>query len=137
VSKSVEIYTGINNERVREFFIKYADRIYFGTDTNDKDDADNIFSYQCGLNELVSRALNDSESFNWRNTLDCYPLNLPEDVKEKIRYKNFKKLLGETPKKVNYDAVKQEIAILEEQKDILSDGDKEILEVVKAYFLNK
>ena len=134
-----EMYTnfGINNQLVRDFVIKYADRIYFGTDTNDSDDSDRTFSYQCGLNELVSRALNDTEKFNWRNTLDCYPLNLPEDVKEKIRFGNFKKLLGETPKKVNYEAVKQEIALLEEQKDILSDGDKETLEVVKEYFYSK
>ena len=134
-----EMYTdfGINNKRVREFFIKYADRIYFGTDTNDSDDSDSLFNYQCGLNELVNRAISDSEKFNWRNTLDCYPLNLPEDVKEKIRFGNFKKLLGETPKKVNYEAVKREIALLEEQKDILSDADKETLDIVKAYFINK
>lgn len=134
-----EMYTdfGTDNKRVRDFFIKYADRIYFGTDTNDQDDAENIFNYQCGLNELVNRALDESEKFNWHNTLDCYPLNLPEDVKEKIRYTNFIHLLGETPKKVNYEAVKKEIAVIEQQKDNLSDGDKEILEVVKAYFCTK
>ncbi len=30
-----------------------------------------------------------------------YPFNLPNDVKEKIRFGNFKKLLGETLKQVN------------------------------------
>lgn len=123
---------GLNVEKVREFFIKYADRLYYGTDVNDTD----MINYHSKLYDLVSTALSSAEGFSWSNR-NCAGLGLPEDVQEKICSGNFLKLLGETPKPLNVEKVKEEISRVEAQKELLSEDDLQALESIKTYFNNK
>lgn len=99
-----EMYVGFSKdiERWREFFIRYADRIYFGTDSN------NTKSFISEINMHVRWALERGDEF----VMPFYPyvrvkgLSLPEDVIDKICSKNYDKLVGKT-KPVDTEAVKK------------------------------
>lgn len=88
-------------ERWREFFIKYQDRILFGTDSN----SNKNINFQ--LHEMVYTALTHEGEFG----LQCYwvgrkvqGLHLPESVVEKICYHNFVNLIGGKAAKVDEEA---------------------------------
>ncbi len=76
-----------------DFFIKYQDRILFGTDSNAYKD------FNDKLNELVYTALShDKSDFHmptWGD-YDIKGLELPEKVIEKICYGNYAKFIGKT-----------------------------------------
>ncbi len=120
---------GKNIEKAKAFFEKYADRLYYGTDVNDTE----MPNYHSSLYALVSTALESNKVFEWR-TYQCAGLGLSKETKEKIMSKNFIKLLGKTPKPVNYTAVREEIKRLESISDIFSENDKQQLAVIKKYF---
>lgn len=123
---------GLDVEKTRKFFIKYADRLYYGTDVNDTD----MINYHSKLYDLVSTALSSAEGFAWSNR-NCAGLGLPEDVRDKICSGNFLKLLGQTPKPLDIAKIKKEIVRLEAQKELLSEDDLQALESIKTYFNNK
>lgn len=90
-----------NIEFWHDFFIKYQNRLLFGTDCN------SIKTCNKQLVSLVYRKL--SESY-LPFTQNCYNgdhvikgLNLPNEVVNKICYSNFFDYLGKTPKPVNKD----------------------------------
>lgn len=123
---------GKNLEKTRAFFERFADRLYYGTDVNDT----SAINYHSSLYTLVSTALESDEPFEWRD-YTCAGLGLSKETKEKIMGVNFIRLLGETPKPLNYGAIREEIARLESISDTFSDKDKEQLRVAKQYFADK
>lgn len=87
----------------QKFFIKYQDRIVFGTDCNDTKD----FNPQ--IYQLVREAISHDKTEFIMPAYRDYPikgLDLPAEVLEKICWYNYKKLVPEI-KKVNMDMVLQ------------------------------
>lgn len=123
---------GKNLEKTKAFFERFADRLYYGTDVNDT----SAITYHSSLYTLVSTALESNEPFQW-GKYNCAGLGLSEEAQEKIKSKNFIKLLGKTPKPLNYEAIRKEIARLEAQVDIMNDNDIQNLKSIKEYFENK
>ena len=84
----------------QEFFIKYQDRIIFGTDA---DESINMENTDDVYNLVLSALTHDKSEFD----LFCYTpmrirgLDLPKETLEKILYKNFDKLTNNKPKPVN------------------------------------
>lgn len=91
-----EMYVGFSEdiEFWRDFFIKYSNRIYFGTDCAGDKSAESCAK----LYELVYTALTHDES-EYQMPIWTYNtvrgLNLPEDAVDKITHQNFDRLLGE------------------------------------------
>lgn len=129
LAPGIELIYNISRRRDewREFFIKYQDRILFGTD---------IATWQT-IKEamariwLVRKFLESDEEFFTPEIADdlltrykepFIGLNLPEGVLRKIYAKNFMKLWGEKPKKTNIEIA---IKICEEK------GEKIIAENLK------
>lgn len=121
ITPDTGLFTNMNNdiEKWREFFIKYQDRFIFGTDSGNNAE-DKITD---DLYEFLYVAL---ESDSTPKDLFCYTpvtqrgLNLPEEVLDKIRNLNFKKLVG-APKKVNR---KKLVEMAEYAKDKSKDGEQ-------------
>ena len=91
----------------RDFFIEFSDRILFGTDSADEK------NFNEGLNRDVKAALSrDEGEFDAFTYYRCpHPikgLGLPIDVLEKIFYKNYVDFVGEVPRKVNVELMRQE-----------------------------
>ncbi len=94
LTPGVEMYPNFSEriEEWREFFIKYADRIVFGTDCND------IKDFNAEIIEMVRLALTHDHS---EFVTPCYGnrvirgLDLPAEVLEKICYHNYKRILPE------------------------------------------
>lgn len=95
-----------NPEKWKEFFAKYADRVYFGTDTYNKlEGEDNADGYEKSSSRynVVRTMLEKSsdEIIEYGGELGNFtPLMLPEDVLAKIYYKNQRALLGD-PRALN------------------------------------
>ncbi len=123
---------GRDKAKAKAFFEKYADRLYFGTDVNDT----NMLNYHSSLYTLVLTALESGEDFVW-GKYNCAGLGLSAEAVEKITSGNFIKLLGETPKPLDYALIKEEIALLESISNIFKDDDKQMLQSLKQYFGNK
>ena len=123
---------GKDLDKTRAFFERFSDRLYYGTDVNDTP----AINYHSSLYTLVSTALDSSEPFVW-GKYNCAGLGLSCEAKEKIMSENFIKLLGDTPKPLNYEAIREEIARLQSVSDIFSDKDKEQLKAAKEYFADK
>jgi predicted TIM-barrel fold metal-dependent hydrolase len=123
---------GKNLDKAREFFTKYADRIYFGTDVHDEE----IFDYHCKLYDLVNTSLEGTCPFDWYD-YHCAPLDLPAEILKMIKEENFLKLLGKTPKEVNRKEVIKEIHRLSGLERLLCDEDKAELLKVKEYFFKQ
>lgn len=97
-----EMYLGFSKDIDfwHDFFIKYQDRILFGTDSNANK------AINASLNTFVRQALTHDRS---EFTGKCYGdmtirgLDLPQTVVEKITYGNFAAFAGEHPKPVSAD----------------------------------
>ena len=93
-----------NSAAWREFFIKYADRIIYGTD---------IYNWQqkdMTMEQRYAHAVNLQRSFlekkepffdNWRQNEFKNPFGFDDVVLDKIYNNNFLRLFGEKPKEVN------------------------------------
>lgn len=119
-------------ETARKFFIKYADRLIFGTDVNDtiltdtKGYHDRLYGMTVGM--INGDPIPDFREGGYRS------LELPSDVCEKIFRDNHIRLVGENPKPVNRDAVLREIACIGEEYNDLSPEDKAAFDEVRSYF---
>lgn len=100
----------------RDFFIRYQDRILYGTD--------NGWALTDEPDELVETAkLNASVQHRFLQTADVFEgygftvrgLNLPVKVLEKIYYKNFEKMAGSAPKEMD---AKKGLAYVNEMLDV-------------------
>ena len=124
---------GKDKAKAKTFFERYADRLYFGTDVNDTE----MPNYHSSLYTLVLTALDSDEDFDWGKYRNCAGLGLSDTAKEKIKSGNFIKLLGKTPKPLDYALINEEIARLESISDTFSEDDKQMLLSLKQYFENK
>ena len=127
----IELMYNISRRRDewREFFIKFQDRILFGTDIATwqtiQEALDRIW--------LIRNFLESDEEFYTPQTADMLltrykepfiGLKLPEGVLKKIYCENFKRLWGDEPRPLNIDAVmdalqkKEEKAIIDALKSI-------------------
>jgi predicted TIM-barrel fold metal-dependent hydrolase len=78
----------------RRFFLKYQDRILFGTDTTPRRDAFRIY-YR--FLETDDEYFNCAASHHLQGFWMIYGLFLPDDVLEKIYHKNAERVLGLSP----------------------------------------
>ena len=122
-------------ETAREFFIKYADRLIFGTDVNDTILTDTK-GYHSRLYGMAIGMINGDPIPDFREG-GYRSLNLPDEVANKILYENSKKLLGENPKPVNRDAVIREISEIEKEIASLSEYEKAAFAEIKVYFMGR
>ena len=99
-------------EKWKEFFTKYADRLYFGTDTYNKIDGEYcVENYEKASSRynLVRQMLEYTPDrvIEYGNGLgDFSPLNLDDAVLRKIYYKNQRTLLGE-PREVDKERFRE------------------------------
>ncbi len=85
----------------RDFFIKYQDRIEFGTDAHNHKDNDGCLLKSDTVYQFLTT---DDEMEQWG--LSFRGLNLPEDVCRKILKDNFVRRVSATPKKLNPEPFK-------------------------------
>lgn len=91
-----------NREYYREFFVKYASRITFGTDTSVKTDDLERF---CVRSLDLQRFLRTDEEMEII-TVPTRGLSLPEEVCDRILGKNFEEAAGPAPRPVDKAALK-------------------------------
>ncbi len=112
LAPGIELLYNISRRRDdwREFFIKYQDRIFYGTDI-----IGNMMTLQHTLDViwLVRTFLESDEEFYTPDTADLLltkykepflGLNLPTGVLKKIYAENFQRLWGKTPNSINLNA---------------------------------
>ena len=98
----------------RKFFLKYQDRILFGTDTTPRRDAFRIY-YR--FLETDDEYFDCSASHHQQGFWMIYGLYLPDEVLEKIYFKNAEKLLSDagyappSPTVKNESAIKNQIRV--------------------------
>lgn len=81
----------------KQFFIKYADRIMFGSDFSTRGGG---YSIPC-----IYRFFMTDEEFVFGNASTVHGMNLSEDVAERIFYSNFLKRVGDRPREIDRDAL--------------------------------
>lgn len=152
----IEMYFNLSHDpdESREFFIRHQDRILFGTDIG----AQALLSASESVIELdesqtrvnLIRTFLESEDEFWLPKGDGFlfgeqetpfqGLGLPQDVLEKIYFKNFERLAGTKPKSLNPEAIVEEcerlISLIETSGGLGIDveGDPSIAQMVKSYF---
>ena len=104
-----EMYLGFSKDIAawREFFIKYSDRILFGTDATTTRSNDITYKKYA----LVAQGLaHDESEFPIPRIPDLLVrgLNLDPETIEKIAYKNYIDFVGDTPRKVNMEYARSE-----------------------------
>lgn len=94
LTPGVEMYESFSKcaDEWRDFFIRYQERIIFGTD-NDYGDSINIVG-------TVRRFLETGDAFSYWG-FELKGLHLPQEVLQKIYATNFMRYVGEHPRKVN------------------------------------
>lgn len=107
ITPGSEMYRGFadNHDYYYDFFIKYADRIMYGTDNIFPEDslewmeshAENIYNVMATDREVEIYGVK------------CKGFKLPEDVCNKIFYENFKKNCRNKPLTINKEALKKYI----------------------------
>ncbi len=120
VTPGAEMYNAFRDkpEFYRDFFIKYADRIFYGTDVSFPGSAINALR-----TDQVYKFLTTDEDLTVVD-IQTKGLKLPEDVCAKILYKNFENIAGEKPKPINKDLLKK---YTEKYKSLISDEIMELL----------
>lgn len=94
ICPGTEMYVSFSKDtRVwREFFIRYADRLLFGTDNFDVEDQKDLLDKN-EINRMIHVFLQTSDRFQvW--DLKLQGINLPADVLNKIYHLNFQKLIN-------------------------------------------
>lgn len=92
----------------REFFIKYSDRILFGSDCNNWHSSESLDEYQHCFGNIINLPRNYLEAkapfrFVDNDRGEITPLQLEEEYLKKIYHDNFVRIYGETARPVNYD----------------------------------
>lgn len=118
----------------REFFIKHADRILYGTDTG-SNTLDTIKYEPGALCHVVRGFFEETEPIHEFEEV-FYPMPLPDDVLRKIYYENIIKYYGGAPKKANYKLLEKELDF-EEKKEYESEFSDENLKLMREEFLGK
>lgn len=152
ITPGIELFTNMssNIEKAREFFIKYQDRIFYGTDISRRPkDTDRDFSLidakirgMLCHDFLIKKYVfipGDERGLLGSEDLNINGLELPEEVYGKILNGNFISKAGVVPKKVNIDEVLKEIERDRERTLYLANikGNKpnyEVLDFCKKFF---
>ncbi len=123
-SKNVDLWRG--------FMIKYADRLILGSDLYGA-------GYGMARHRLVRAYFEGTEPFAMTDENDIViPMNLPDDVLEKIYTTNVLKLIGEEPKPVNHKlAYEYCLYIAENNAEELDELCLENLKIMTDYFKSK
>ena len=130
-------------EKWRDFFIKYADRLTYGTDTYNFDAGEKLEDLDASMPagfriNQVRTMLEKSEPFEDRVYGRLIPLNLDREVLEKIYYKNVKRNLGDA-KPVNAALASQYAAKMvgELENGVIKSGDgqKQALDMENLKFI--
>lgn len=100
-------------EKWREFFVKYSDRILYGTDLYDSE----VSSHTDTMVYTTRRFLEDDGEFHMWDR-DIKGLCLDNNVLENIYFKNAEKMLGSVPKPVNREMLAGECEKLKENSNI-------------------
>lgn len=105
LTPGAEMYNAFrdNNEYYRDFFIKYADRIMYGTDVSFPGSAVNA-----ARTEQVYRFITTDDELTVVD-IKTKGVGLPDGVCDKILYKNFESAAGEKPKVLNRELLKKYI----------------------------
>lgn len=158
LTPGVEMYFNFsaNLEKTRDFFLKYQDRILFGTDIGARallvDLSGGIqFGESFGRMSLIRNFLeNDAEytldgqsGFLFGDSkVPLHGLGLPPPVLEKIYYKNFERFAGKEPRPLNKPVILEFCGILEKMIEIQGSaqpgvpGDTSVVKEVRQYFLD-
>ena len=116
-----------------EFFIKYADRIIYGTDTG-SNTLDVVKYEPAALCHVVRGFFEETEPIREFDEV-FYPMPLPDDVLKKIYKENIMKKYGNKPPKASdYERLLEEIA-REEAWGVPTELAAENLEKMRAEFL--
>ena len=117
VTPGSEMYAAFRERRdfYRDFFIKYADRILFGTDTAVKGDDMTHFALR---GRAVRDFLSTDEDLQVLQ-VKTHGIDLPEDVQRKILGGNFQRLAGKTPRPIDKKALK---AYMEKYLPLIEDA---------------
>ena len=91
-----------NPEKARKFFLKYQDRILFGTDNFDPGTEEEL-DIMVKIVRIMRQFLETDDTFQvWDLTFKG--IGLERELLEKIYYKNFFKYVKNEPKKLNLEA---------------------------------
>jgi len=105
VTPGIEMYEGFDRSPTewREFFIKYQDRIVFGTDNGWGDTETPEQKVINGISNInfIKDFLSTTEVVEGYNKVPVKGFALPTDVLEKIYYSNFKRRKNSTPNTIN------------------------------------
>ena len=116
-----------NREYYRDFFVKYSDRIQFGTDCCFPNGTE---SY-CWLTDRVYRYIATDEQFKGFADRIHTGMKLPRETCENILYKNFERTVGTKPKEINKEALKKYI---EKYKHLIPEARLiKVMELAKKY----
>jgi predicted TIM-barrel fold metal-dependent hydrolase len=95
-----------NPEKARGFFLKYQDRILFGTDNYDPGNEEEL-DIMTKIVRIMRQFMETDDEFQvWDLTFKG--IKLEREVLEKIYYKNFFKYVKPEPKKLNLEAAVKE-----------------------------
>lgn len=116
-----------NPEATRDFFIKYQDRILFGTDSNERrlspaPEGDIIAHPMLGTFWRMRAFLETDRvqpAWGWPDKGEVRGIALPQEALEKIYYRNFERLVGRAPAPLNRE---QAIAECERLADLFERG---------------
>lgn len=102
-----EMYAGFSKRPAewKAFFQKYADRLHFGTDSNDRFSSENPEDYDANSGvsyNLIRRMLETDAPFPHKSYGILQPLHLDGVTLKKIYRDNFLAHFGETPRSVNH-----------------------------------
>ncbi|OJX40519.1 MAG: hypothetical protein BGO78_05890 [Chloroflexi bacterium 44-23] len=158
LTPGIEMYHNFtqDSQKSRDFFIKYQDRILYGTDIGAKallsDPSGGLDVLESGMRiSLVRNFLEKDGGFRFEEGQgflfgkfegDFQSINLPINVLEKIYSKNFEKLTGLSPKPLNKSAILAELerlSIIIPAMGAAQPGmavDTSVVEKVKSYFLS-
>lgn len=155
LTPGIEMYFNFSKDpdKVRDFFIKYQDRIIFGTDIGahphlaDKrmrlDEEESLARIEVvrGFLETDGPYTLEHEGFLFGEKKAVFHgIHLPDPVLDKIYFKNFWKFVGGKPKPLNFEAIVEECRRLEMMINALSQsqpgmgGDTSSVTMAKAFF---
>lgn len=128
ITPGIEMYYNFSNDHSswRDFFIKYQDRILFGTDANSEQDVESAvariwFVRNFLETDSVFEMPSESDSLLKGPIAYFTGFGLPNSVLEKLYYGNFVKLVGHNPKKINLNLAVEECYRLAKEEAILKD----------------
>ncbi len=151
ITPGIELFTNLskNIEEARKFFIKYQDRIYYGTDIARDEEED--LEYEIEDSKIRGKLCHDflmkdkvfikgdERSLLGKDDLDINGLALEKDVYEKILSGNFIRVNGDKPKEVDVKKVLIEIEKEKNRNRFLAkkqgkEPDLHILDFCEDYF---